>query len=133
MMLLIVPVRVQNSWCMDLRSVSWDISVPSGVRLLVVLLVVVWPVVSDILIYDGFLDVYMFCMLHVLYISQQKETWQSRQDRRRLDAAKEKDPHMGPQGSTGCANSLKDVKIASCDAANECIVLAKQKLADRSR
>jgi hypothetical protein len=28
----------------------------------------VWPVVSDMPIYAGFLDVYMFCMLHVLYI-----------------------------------------------------------------
>jgi hypothetical protein len=28
----------------------------------------VWPVVSDMPIYDGFLDVYMFCMLHVSYI-----------------------------------------------------------------
>jgi hypothetical protein len=60
MMLLIVPVRVQDSRCMGLKSASWDISVPSDVRLLVVLLVVVWPVVSDIPIYDGFLDVYMF-------------------------------------------------------------------------
>jgi hypothetical protein len=32
------------------------------------LLVVVWPVVSDMPIYDGFLDVHMFCVLHVLYI-----------------------------------------------------------------
>jgi hypothetical protein len=53
---------------MGLGSVSWDISVPSDVRLLVVLLVVVWPVVSDMPINDGFLDVHMFCMLHVLYI-----------------------------------------------------------------
>jgi hypothetical protein len=28
----------------------------------------VWPIVSDMPIYDGFLDVYMFGMLHVLYI-----------------------------------------------------------------
>jgi hypothetical protein len=68
MMLLIVTVRVQDSWCVGLGSVSWDISVPSNVRLLVELLVVMWPVVSDMPIYDGFLDVYMFCMLHVLYI-----------------------------------------------------------------
>jgi hypothetical protein len=61
MMLLIVPVRVQDSRCMGLGSVSWDISV--------VLLIVVWPVVSDMPIYDGFSDVYMFCMFHVLYIS----------------------------------------------------------------
>jgi hypothetical protein len=38
---------------------------------MVVLLVVVWPVVSDMPIYDGFLDVFMFCMLHVLYIYKQ--------------------------------------------------------------
>jgi hypothetical protein len=68
MMLLIVPVRVQDSRCMGLGSVSWDISVLFGVRLLVVLLVVMWPVISNMAIYDGFLDVYMFCMLHVLYI-----------------------------------------------------------------
>jgi hypothetical protein len=67
MMLLIVPVRVQDSWCMGLGLASLDISVPSGVGLLVVLLVV-WPVVSNMPIYDGFLDVYMFCMLHVLYM-----------------------------------------------------------------
>jgi hypothetical protein len=47
------------------RLVSWDILIPAGVGLLVLLLVVVWPVVSDMPIYDGFLDVYMFCMLHV--------------------------------------------------------------------
>jgi hypothetical protein len=68
MMLLIVPVRVQDSRCMGLGSVSWDISVPSGVGLLVALLVVVWPVVSDVPIYDDFLDVYVFCVLHVFYI-----------------------------------------------------------------
>jgi hypothetical protein len=34
----------------------------------IVLLIVVWPVVSDMPIYDGFFDVYVFCMLHVLYI-----------------------------------------------------------------
>jgi hypothetical protein len=68
MVLLIVPLRVQDSLCIGLRSVSWDISVSSGVRLLVVILVVMWPVVSDMPIYDGFLDVYVFCMLHVLYI-----------------------------------------------------------------
>jgi hypothetical protein len=28
----------------------------------------VWLVVSDMPIYDGFLVVYMFCMLHVLYM-----------------------------------------------------------------
>jgi hypothetical protein len=53
---------------MGLESVSWDILIPSGVRLLVVLLVVVWPIVSNMPIYDGFLDMYVFCMLHVLYI-----------------------------------------------------------------
>jgi hypothetical protein len=68
MMLLIVPVRVQNSRCMGIRLVAWDFTISAGVRLLVVLLVVMWPVVSDMPIYDGFLDVYMFCMLHVLYI-----------------------------------------------------------------
>jgi hypothetical protein len=68
-MLLIVPVRVQDSWCIGLGSVSWDILVPSGVRVLVVLLVVVvWPVVSDMPIYDGFSDLYVFSMLHVSYI-----------------------------------------------------------------
>jgi hypothetical protein len=68
MMLLIVPVRVLVSWCMGLVSVSWDISVPSGVRLMVVLLVVMWLEVSDLPIHDGFLDVCVFCALHVLYI-----------------------------------------------------------------
>jgi hypothetical protein len=68
MMLLIVPVRVQDSGCMGLGSVFWDFLIPAGVRLLVVPLVVVWPVVSDMPIYDGFLDVYVFCMLNVLYI-----------------------------------------------------------------
>jgi hypothetical protein len=53
---------------MGLGLVSWDISIPAGVRLLVVLLLVVWLEVSDMPIYDGFLDVYMFCMLHVLYM-----------------------------------------------------------------
>jgi hypothetical protein len=47
MMLLIVPVRVQDSRCMGPGSVFWDFTIPAGVRLLVVLLVVVWPVVSD--------------------------------------------------------------------------------------
>jgi hypothetical protein len=46
--------------------VSWVLLIPSGMRLIV--LVVVWPIVSDVSIYDDFLDVYMFCMLHVLYI-----------------------------------------------------------------
>jgi hypothetical protein len=53
---------------MGLGLVSWVISILSGVRLLVVLLVVVWSVVSDMPIYDGFLDVSMFFMLHVIYI-----------------------------------------------------------------
>jgi hypothetical protein len=41
---------------------------PFRCKLMVVLLVVVWNVVYDIPIYDGFLDVYVFCMLHVLHI-----------------------------------------------------------------
>jgi hypothetical protein len=53
---------------MGLGSVSYDLLIPSGVRLMVVLLVIVRPVVSDMPIYDGFLDVYVFCMLHVLNI-----------------------------------------------------------------
>jgi hypothetical protein len=53
MMLLIISVRVQYSWCMGLG--------------LVVLLVVMWLVVSDMTIHDGFFDV-LACMLHVLYI-----------------------------------------------------------------
>jgi hypothetical protein len=68
MMLLIVSVRVQDSWSMGLGSVSCDILVPAGVRLIVVLLVVVWPVVSEMPVYVGFLDVCMICMLHLLYI-----------------------------------------------------------------
>jgi hypothetical protein len=68
MMLLIVPVKVQDSWCMGLGSVSWDVSIPSGMGLTLVFIVVVWPVVSDMPIHDGFLDVYVFCMLHVLYM-----------------------------------------------------------------
>jgi hypothetical protein len=67
-MLLIVPVRVQDSRCMGLGLVSWDILFLSSVRLLVVFLVVVWPVVSNMAIYGGFLDVCVFSMLHVLYI-----------------------------------------------------------------
>jgi hypothetical protein len=54
MMLLFVPVRVQDSRCMGLGSVSWDLSIVSGVRLMVVLLLVVWPVVSDMSIYNDF-------------------------------------------------------------------------------
>jgi hypothetical protein len=46
--------------------------VPFGVRLMplvmVVLLVVVWPMVSNMPIYDGSLDMCVFCMLHLLYI-----------------------------------------------------------------
>jgi hypothetical protein len=53
---------------MGLGSVSWDVLIPPGVRLMVLLLVVLWPVVSDMTIYEGFLDMYVFCMLHVLYI-----------------------------------------------------------------
>jgi hypothetical protein len=68
MMLLIVTVKVQDSQYMSLGSVSWDILIPSGVRLIVLLQVVVWPVVSNMPIYDGFLDMYVFCMLHVLSI-----------------------------------------------------------------
>jgi hypothetical protein len=63
-MLLIVPVRVQDSRRIDLGLVSWGLSIPVGTRLLV-LLVVVWPVASDMSIYDGFLDVYVFCMYHM--------------------------------------------------------------------
>jgi hypothetical protein len=48
-----------ESRCMGLGSNSWDILITDGVRLLVVLLVVVWPVVSDMPIYDGFLDMYV--------------------------------------------------------------------------
>jgi hypothetical protein len=59
MMLLIVPVRVQDSRCTGPGSVSWDFTIPASVRLLVVLLIVVWPVVSDMPIYNGFLDVCM--------------------------------------------------------------------------
>jgi hypothetical protein len=36
----------------------------------IVLLVVMWPVVSKMPIYDGFLDVYVFCTLNVLYIDR---------------------------------------------------------------
>jgi hypothetical protein len=56
---------------MDLVPVSWGLLNPAGVRLIVVLLVVVWPIVSDMPIYDGFLDVYMFCTLHVLNMFMQ--------------------------------------------------------------
>jgi hypothetical protein len=52
-------------WTVGPGSVSWDFTIPASVRLLVELLVVVWPVVSDMPIYA---DVYMFCVLHVLYI-----------------------------------------------------------------
>jgi hypothetical protein len=45
-MLFIVPVRVKDSRCMGPRLVSWDFTIPAGVRLLVGVLVVVWPVVS---------------------------------------------------------------------------------------
>jgi hypothetical protein len=30
--------------------------------------------------------------------SQQNETWQAGKEKRKLDAANEKDPHMGPSG-----------------------------------
>jgi hypothetical protein len=50
----IVRVRVQDSRCMGFGSVFRDITIPAGVRLIVVLLVVVWSVVSDMPIYDGF-------------------------------------------------------------------------------
>jgi hypothetical protein len=63
MMLLIVSVRVQDSQCMGPGLVSWVFTIPASVRLLVVLLIDVWPVVSDMPIYDGFLDVY------ILYIT----------------------------------------------------------------
>jgi hypothetical protein len=53
---------------MGLGSVSWDIWISADVRLIVVLLVVVWPIDSDMPIYDAFLDVYVSCTLHVLYI-----------------------------------------------------------------
>jgi hypothetical protein len=62
LMLLIVPVRVQDSLYMGLGPVSWGLSFPAGVGLIVVLLVVVWPGASDMPFYDGFLDVYVFCM-----------------------------------------------------------------------
>jgi hypothetical protein len=52
-MVLIVPVRVLDSWCMDVGPVSWGLSNPADVRLIVVLLVVVWPLVSNIPIYTG--------------------------------------------------------------------------------
>jgi hypothetical protein len=68
LMLLIVFVRVQDSRCMGLRSISWDILIPASVRLLVVILVVIWPVVSNVPIHDGSLDMCMFCLLHVLCI-----------------------------------------------------------------
>jgi hypothetical protein len=64
MMLLIVPVRVQDSRCMSLGLVSWDILILAGVRLLVVLLVVVWPVVSNMPILDDF-----FRRVHVLHVT----------------------------------------------------------------
>jgi hypothetical protein len=78
-MLLIVHVTVQDCRCMGLGSVSWDFLIPAYVRLLVLLLVVMWPVVSDMPIYDVFLDVYMFCILHVLYIYIQFETFHMQQ------------------------------------------------------
>jgi hypothetical protein len=40
----------------------------SGVRLMVVLLVIVWPVVFDVPIHDGSLDLCVFCAFYVLYI-----------------------------------------------------------------
>jgi hypothetical protein len=44
--------------------------------------------------------------------SQQNETWQAGQDRRNLDAAKEKGSSIGILGiSTGCAIFLEDVKL----------------------
>jgi hypothetical protein len=67
MLLLIVPVRVQDSRCMGPRSDYWDFTIPAGVILLIVLLVVVRP------IYDDFLDVYMFYVLHVLYSVSKKD------------------------------------------------------------
>jgi hypothetical protein len=44
--------------------------------------------------------------------SQQNQTWQAGQDRRKLDAKKEKGSSIWPLGiSTGCANFLEDVKL----------------------
>jgi hypothetical protein len=49
---------------MSLGSVSWDLSIPSDVSLVIVLLIVVWPLVSDMPIYDGFSR-----YVHVLHIT----------------------------------------------------------------
>jgi hypothetical protein len=44
--------------------------------------------------------------------SQRYEIWQAGQNKRKLDAGNEKDPHMGPLGvSTGCASFLENVKV----------------------
>jgi hypothetical protein len=59
--------------------------------------------------------------------SQQNETWHAGKDRKKLDAVKEKGPQTGPLGF------LQGVpKSASCDAATECMIPAKQNLAGRS-
>jgi type III secretory pathway component EscS len=41
MKMLMMMMSVQVSRCMGLGSISWDITIPAGVRLMVVLLVVV--------------------------------------------------------------------------------------------
>jgi hypothetical protein len=48
LMLLIVPVRMQDSWCMGPGLASWGLLITASVRLLVVLLVVMWTVVSHL-------------------------------------------------------------------------------------
>jgi hypothetical protein len=62
LLLLIVPVRKQDSPCMGLGPVSGDFSIPARVGLLRLLIVVMWPVVYDLPIYDELLDVHVSCM-----------------------------------------------------------------------
>jgi hypothetical protein len=55
---------------MGLGSVLCDILVPASVRLIVVLLIVVWPIVSEIPVYDGFLMCACFaCYMYYIYDS----------------------------------------------------------------
>jgi hypothetical protein len=65
--------------------------------------------------------------------SQKNVTWQARQDKRILDAAKEKGPHMGPRGINRVCQLPGGCEGASCDAATKCMVPAKLNFAGRSR
>jgi hypothetical protein len=61
LLLVIVPVRVQDSRCKGLGPVSWGLLIPAGI-------VVAWSIFSNLPIYVGILDVHVSCMCNVVYI-----------------------------------------------------------------